>query len=64
MGQWKTSTFKDIETAKVVMEKVEKTSLNVQSVKDEEQSKNSYNSVLECILRLSKNVVNVKDKVR
>lgn len=64
MEQWKTSTLKDIETAKVVMEKVEKTSLNVQSVKDEEQSKNSYNSVLECILRLSKNVVNVKDKVR
>lgn len=58
------SILKDIETAKVVMEKVEKTSLNVQNVKDEELSKNSYNLVPECILKLNKNAANVKDKVR
>lgn len=58
------SKFKDIETVKNVTVKVEKMYKNVPNVKVEDKYKSLFNLVQECILKLLKDVLNVKEKVK
>lgn len=64
MVAWKKLKSKDIETVKIVTEKVDKMFKNVPNVKVKELFRNLSNLVQECILNHLKDVATVKVRVK